>query len=357
MAFKKATNQTAYLKAGLLGFQGSGKTYTAVEIAIGLHKLCRSDKPVFFLDTETGSDWAIQRFNDAGIELMVDKTKAFADLLSGIKEAEKNGFCLIIDSITHYWQEMIAAYKRKKNIGSRMAFHHWDVLKPEWNRFSTAYINSQLHCIVCGRAGWNWGHEDDVEGQKELRKLGTKMKVEADFGFEPSLLIEMERVKGKKLGDSISHLCHVIKDRRMDGETMDGKTFTNPVFENFMPHVECLNLGGAHIGVDEERNSEDLFAPNGESVTSKNDRRQSIVEEIMGELKFRFPTSSKDDKIAVAAIKKHFIGTRSDNEINKMHPDLLQKCFSSILDFFAQGDDIWPSQLDEIIASLKGAKK
>lgn len=356
MPFKKATNQTAYLKAGLLGFQGSGKTYTAVEIAIGLHKLCKSDKPIYFLDTETGSDWAIPRFREAGIELMVDKTKAFADLLAGVKEAEKNGFCLIIDSVSHYWQEMVESYKRKKNIGSRMAFHHWGILKPEWNRFSAAYVNSQLHCIVCGRAGWEWGHEADDEGHQELRKLGTKMKVEAEFGFEPSLLLEMERVKGDDLGDPIAHHCYVIKDRRMDAKTMDGKVFKNPTFRDFMPHIECLNLGGAHVGVDMDRNSEEMFSADGESFASRNKRSQSAVEEIMGELKFRFPSASRDDKIAVAAIKKHFIGTRSDTEIDGMNPDILQQCLGNILDFFEQGEDIWPVKLEEIIQKLKGAK-
>jgi len=352
MTFKSAKNQSAFLKAGLLGFQGSGKTYTAVEIAIGLHKYCKSDKPIFFLDTETGSDWAIPRFRDAGIELMVDKTRAFGDLLAGIEAAEKDAFCLIIDSVSHYWTEMIDAYKRRRNIGSRMAFHHWAVLKPEWQRFSNAYVNSRLHCIVCGRAGWEWGHEADDEGHKDLMKLGTKMKVEGEFAFEPSLLLEMERVKGKDLGSQITHICHVVKDRNMGNETMDGAVIENPTFDSFLPHVRCLNIGGEHLGVDLDRKSDDLFEKDGESFTSKRKRATVLVEEIAGELEARYPGTAKEAKIAKAALKKKMFGTYSDTEIADMSPDSLQSGLGWLLDIFSSDD--WPVTVAGIIRELSG---
>jgi hypothetical protein len=336
--FKKANNETAYLKCGILGFQGSGKTYTAVDILIGLHKFCNATKPIYFLDTETGSDWAIQRFLDLGIELRVAKTRAFRDLLDGIREAEQEGFGLIIDSVSHYWTEMIEAYKTANHIGPRMAFHHWGVLKPEWSKFSNAYVNSKLHCIVCGRAGWEWGHEDDEEGHKELMKLGTKMKVEGEFSFEPSLLLEMERVKEKEVGGLVQHRCTVIKDRRMDSRGMDGKEIMNPKFEDFMPHIECLNLGGEHIGVDATANSQDLFTPKGESYPAIKKRKETLIEEIDGELEMRFPGTAKEQKLIKLAMKKYLFGTYSDVAIADLHAEKLEQGKSILLDIFACDD-------------------
>jgi hypothetical protein len=61
--FKKAEQNAAFLKMGLLGFAGSGKTWTASLVAMGLVQLARkkglayADKPVVFLDTENGSDY------------------------------------------------------------------------------------------------------------------------------------------------------------------------------------------------------------------------------------------------------------------------------------------------------------
>lgn len=346
----KAKNQTAFLKAGLLGFPGSGKTYTAVEIAIGLHQFCESNKPIYFLDTETGSDWAIPKFERAGIELLVAKTKAFKDLLSGIKEAEQNGFAIIIDSVSHFWNEMIESYRRSKGIKGQMQFHHWAVLKPEWHKFSNAYVNSQLHCIVCGRAGWEWGHEENDEGKKELVKLGTKMKVEGEFGFEPSLLLEMQRVKGKEVGDKIEHYCYVIKDRRMDEQSMNGKVILNPTFENFLTHVECLNIGGDHLGIDESKNSEKLFEPQGESYFEKNKRRNITLEELNGELEARYPGATKEAKIAKLGIKKHFFGTYSETALSSMEPVHLQEGLLKVLELF--NSDHWEQTVNDIVLEL-----
>jgi hypothetical protein len=60
--FKPAEITTAYLKMALMGFQGSGKTYTATSVTVGLVQMMRElkldagDKPIAFIDTEKGSD-------------------------------------------------------------------------------------------------------------------------------------------------------------------------------------------------------------------------------------------------------------------------------------------------------------
>jgi hypothetical protein len=44
---------------------------------------------VFFLDTETGSDWVKPQFEVAGIPLFTAKTRAFKDLRAAVKEARE----------------------------------------------------------------------------------------------------------------------------------------------------------------------------------------------------------------------------------------------------------------------------
>jgi hypothetical protein len=336
--FKPAINESAFLKAGFWGFQGSGKTYTAVEVAIGLHKYAKSDKPIAFIDTETGSDWAIPKFKSAGIELDVAKTRAFKDLIDLTKAAEEKYFCLLIDSATHFWNEMIESYRMMHGLGARMAFHHWSVLKPEWARFTNLYVNSKIHCIVCGRAGWEWGHEEDDEGNKELMKMGTKMKVEGEFGFEPNLLIEMQRVKGKEIGSKMKHVAYVIKDRRQDDKSMDGLSFINPKFDDFLPHIQCLNLGGKHLGFDETKNSNELFKKEGESYSSIKKRRDILIEEINGILEANFPGSGKEEKHAKLALKKHLLGTYSDTAIAELNPRFLKSAVAGLTQIVGSKD-------------------
>src|SRR3990167_1871448 len=85
--FKKAELQQSYLKAGLYGEAGSGKTFTASLVAIGLHKLIKSKKPITFVDTECGSEYVLPMFKEAGVELMAIKTRAFSDLMAATEEA------------------------------------------------------------------------------------------------------------------------------------------------------------------------------------------------------------------------------------------------------------------------------
>lgn len=318
--FKPAKNLQAYLKVGFLGFQGSGKTYTAVELTLGLHAHIESDKPVMFLDTETGSDWAIPRFDQVGVELLVAKTRAFADLVAAFGEADGAADILIIDSVSHYWRELLESYKRSHRLSGRIPFHHWQPIKEEWQKFSDAFVNSRLHVIVCGRAGWEYDYSEDEEGNKDLIKTGTKMKAEGEFGFEPSLVVEMERKRevgtldGKPrgtIGARVIHRAHVLKDRRMDGRGMDGAVIDNPTFGDFLPHIEALNLGGAHLGVDTSRRSDEYFDDANRSRTENRRLRTIALEEIEGTCKALWPSTSGADKQAKIAVLERLFGTKS----------------------------------------------
>lgn len=255
--FRKAEVTSAYLKMGLMGFAGSGKTYTATQTAIGLIHLMQekgvacADRPLFFLDTETGSDWVKPQVEAAGIELFTAKTRAFTDLLASVDEAEKNASLLLVDSISHFWAELCDAYMKSKK-RNRLQFEDWAFLKKEWGKFTDRFINSQLHVILCGRAGYEYDYFQDEAGKKQLEKTGIKMKAEGEMGYEPSLLVLMERETNLETM-KVHRTASILKDR---STAIDGKQFHNPTFDHFMPHIKYLNLGGKQLGVDTTRNSE-----------------------------------------------------------------------------------------------------
>lgn len=347
MAFKTATNTSAFLKAGFLGFAGAGKTFTAVELMIAFHKYCNSKKPVFFCDTETGSDWAIPLFKKEGISFQVDKTRSFKELIEDVKYAEKEGFGLIIDSVSHYWKELVEAFQKKLQV-KRLSMHHWGPIKEEWCKFSTLFVNTNLHVIVCGRAGWEWDQEEDEEGHKELIKKGTKMKAGGEFGFEPSLLIEMERYRTSAVGSNVVHVGHILKDRRMDDKTLDGKSFewkkgdpTNKIFLDLLPHIEWLNLGGQHIGVDTSSNSGDLFDSNGKPAWKKEAEQKTILlEEIEALFTKTFPGQSAKEKKAKITLAEKAFGTSSWTRVQGMELPVLKDARERIKIIVSYPDNI-----------------
>lgn len=307
-----AKPEAAYLKLGLYGEAGSGKTFTATRVALGLCEFIKSKGPVAFLDTETGSDYVRDLFQEAGLELLVAKTRAFKDLLAVVDEAQKNCAVLIIDSVTHPWDELVTAYMKANN-KTRLTLKDWQPLKATWREFTDKYINSPLHIIMCGRSADKWDQVEDEDGATELRKVGTKMKTEKDLGYEPSLLIEMEAIQlTAKAGGAYIRRAYVKKDRF---HVLDGKVFDNPTFETFLPHITRLNLGGEHRALDASRTSEDMLKQDftGERRAFK---RDVVLEKIENEIKLLYPGQSEKDRTAKIKILVDTFGTNSWTEVS-----------------------------------------
>lgn len=341
--FKKATNTMAFAKVGILGFAGAGKTRTASEIAIGLHKAIDSKKPVGFIDTETGSDFVLPIFQKHGIELMVSKTRAFSDLAAGLREGPSIFDILIIDSVSHFWVDIVESYRKKKNV-NRLSFQDWGIIKPMWsNDFSTPFVTSPLHIIVCGRAGFEYDYFEGDDGKMELYKTGTKMKAEGEFGFEPSLLIEMERIKNPEATESYREAktkdakmraakqimterefvrqATVLKDR---SDIMDGKVFYNPSYADFAPHWQSINIGGEHHPI-EEGDSQGLFNKDGQPEWMISKKRATIaLEELKAELDKAYPSSSAKEKQARIKIMEKVFMTASATKIEGMSYMMLE---------------------------------
>lgn len=320
--FTKSKNTQAYAKVGLLGFAGAGKTYTATRIAIGLVDLMRragldhGARPAFFLDTETGADWVKPLFQESGIDLYTAKTRSFFDLLGAVDEAERDGSVLIVDSISHFWRELCDTYLKSKK-RQRLEFQDWGVLKKEWGRFTDRYINSALHIMMCGRAGYEYDFFEDGDGKKQLEKTGIKMKAETETGYEPSLLILMERHMDMETR-KVYRVASILKDR---ATKIDGKEFTNPTFRNFLPHFRCLNLGGEQLGVDTSRDSGELFDVDGDSEWRRETREKDIaLDEIAEVLGKHYPGQSAEAKKTKADLLEEFASTRSWERVKALRP-------------------------------------
>jgi hypothetical protein len=315
--FQKAEAGHSFLKAGIMGLAGSGKTYTASSIAIGLigymtDKGVTPKKRVAFVDTENGAAWLTPRFAEVGIELMVARTRALPDLRDSIDWAQANADVLIIDSITHFWTVYCDEYARRKRRDRGLEFSDWNEVKREWRmNFTDRYLNSAVHIIMCGRQGYEYDMEKNQAGKKELVKTGVKMKAEGETGFEPSLLVLMEQEHKMVNGDfdSIDRVATVLKDR---STRLDGKSFRNPTFKDFLPHVQSLALGGIGVTIDTERDNSELFTEDGgDAWKHRETQRQIALEEIEAELVRQWPGQDKEAKAAKADALERLFATRS----------------------------------------------
>src|SRR5438128_4401545 len=331
--FQKASNRQAYFKAGLFGFEGSGKTMTACLLAIGLAKLIRSKKPISFFDTETGSDYVLPLFEKEGLELQVVKSRAIKTLADGIKEAESTSDILIVDSLTHPYRKLCSTYTRSKKSGGKFIdIRDWAIIKQVWGEcVSLPYVNTRLHLLWCARAKNLFEDVEDVEASEGGRKVfrpiqvGTAARAETESSYEPSILIEMTREMAHDGGKYIRRAT-VVKDRF---NVIDGASFDNPSFDNFWPHIKLLNLGGEHLGVVEET-SEALFLGDDRDVAHRRHRQKVAWERVENSLAVSFPSAQGKDKQARFGLDAEPFGATSGAQLQQLPPDALEKAVAVI---------------------------
>lgn len=350
---KKAENKMAYAKVGLYGTAGSGKTYTAAKLAIGLHQYAKCAKPVGMFDTEPAASYIIPLFQKAGIEFLVyDESRALKDLMSFMDEAEASCSIVIVDSITHVWREAQESFLAKINEGrarqnkrplASLEFQHWRPIKAAWADFTDRFLSSKMHVIVCGRAGsiYEYQEKDDGSNKKELITTGTRMATEKELGYEPSLLVEMiaDRDDGK-----IVNIALIQKDRT---DTINGQEIPSPDFGKFLPHFEALNLGGEHHGSMQARNSKDMYTETGDDNWSAEQRQRTVwSEEILGLLQKYFPSQSADDKKQRLDLMEQFFKTRSWTKIENTQSEKLKDGHAELKTFLESS----PKQPEKVAA-------
>ena len=338
---KKATNKIAYAKVGIYGSAGSGKTRTATEIAIGLHKQINSKKPIAIFDTEPAFSFMLPLFKKHEIEVLIcDESRALTDLMTFMAEAESVSDIVIIDSITHVWRDAQDSFlskinKSRTSSGKRpllaLEFQHWKPIKAAWAEFTDRFLSSKMHAIVCGRAGqiYEYQDKDDGSGKKELISTGSRMATEKELGYEPSLLIEMiaDRQNGKTVNVAL-----IQKDR---SDHINGHEIQMPKFSDFKPHFDSLNLGGVHFNSMESRNSENLYEGLDESGFDIELKRRTILcEEIIELMKKHFPSQSVEDRQNRSDLCERFFKTRSWTAIENMKSDHLKSCLQSLSEHF-----------------------
>lgn len=334
---KPAKNIMAYGKVGIYGQAGSGKTRTATEIAVGLHKAINSKKPIAAFDTEPAFSFMLPLFEKNNIELLIsDESRALIDLMKFMDEAEKTCDIVIIDSITHVWRDAQESYlkninaqrkKYGKNPLTALEFQHWRPIKAAWAKFTDRFLSSKMHVIICGRAGnmYEYQDKDDGTGKKELITSGTRMATEKELGYEPSLLIEMtaERENGSTI-----NVAYIQKDRADIVSKLNGAQIKMPNYEKLKPHFLAINIGGQHFQSMEQRDSQELFSDCAESTwDGESKQRQIWSEEIAELLKKHFPSQGAEDKQKRADMIEAFFETRSWTKVESMQSDKLKEKF------------------------------
>ncbi len=365
----EAVNEQAAAKLGAFGGQGSGKTTTMSQISIGLSITFHKGAPVAFFDTEKGSDFSRVMFETEGIKLVRIKSRALKDLLAVVKEAEESGCCaLIVDSMTHVWNDLMDSFCARKRI-SRIEFQHWREIKGTWREWTDAMLNSRLHMLIAGRAGQVYEYQENENGKRELVTTGTKMKAEGDFGYEPDLLFEMwlERENANKKGSRLIHKAIILKDRSM---AINGHEFAWPdrdkgyvkgdwnlVYQKFEPYIKFINTAGPQVGIDATRNSQELFDDQGRADWSRREQSRKIaLEEFEATMVKLWPGSDVKSKTIKGAVVENLFSTRSWTKVESLPLETVGTALVILRRFEVSGKAGECGDSESVVSALEAIK-
>jgi hypothetical protein len=369
MPFKEVSNKQAAVKGGVFGLQGSGKTTLAALLALYLSKTYHDGAAVAMQDSEGGHSFLKPIFDAEGVKLLVDDSRAFKDLIDNARgiESDKSICALIPDSITHYSNDVMESYRRKKN-KARLEFQDFAAITTAWQPWIDFFCNSRLHVITAGRLAWEWEFQerDDNSGKKDLVKGESKMRALGQFGYEPNLLIEMESIREEGAhGGKTIHRAHILKDKgwalngkHFDFEDQPGYTvgYYRKVGLLFKPHFDTLNIGGEQKSYT-QADSKAMFDDDGRNEYARNAQQKTIaLEEIKGHISAIYSATSGIQQTLKGDLLHEVFGTRSWTKVESLALDVLQSGQRICKRFEQNARAKAPEDRDGVVEAVKQAK-
>lgn len=242
---RKAQREGARLVVGISGISGSGKTFTALQLAYGLANYDASK--IGFLDTENrrGSLYAdalkdaqgnVQQFWIGDLDAPFSPQR----YIDAILEFQKLGVeVLVIDSVTHEWEGAGGCEEIATAGNPRLP--DWRRAKSEHKRFMNAMLQSNMHIVACIRAREKVA-VSKVEGKTVVEPLGVLPVCEKNFMFEMTASLMMwSEGKAQQVLKCPAELRSILGRERdyitsADGkalrEWVDGGTRVDPAIEH-----------------------------------------------------------------------------------------------------------------------------
>lgn len=273
--FAPLRNSHPFVAAGIHGGPGTGKTRLAAKLAIGLWRRIGSTKPVAVVDTEQSARFLVAMLAAAGVPTVVRHTRSLVDWQAAVRRAADGAADIVVtDSLSHVWEDFVAAFVAAREIRGDLSPSDWVALKTIWHReWALPFTSTPVHQIFTARSADQYVDVVDESGKVESIRAGTKIRGEAETAYEPSLLIEVAR---DVVDGAAVFTGRVLKDRT---DTIDGAALASPGYVDLAPAIDATLAGAAPAVVVEEASAASLFAG---AVDSRAVRR--FVEDIKGEL-------------------------------------------------------------------------
>jgi hypothetical protein len=303
-----------HLKLSTDGPNGSGKTCTMAQLAVGLAKeYCGGGAVHVYDSSDRWGAWKVHIFDPENIPLVLTVGNSLAALQQSMDSfLSERGAVYVADDLTVPWSEGLATFAYENG---NLPFDRRAQLMNEWNRFVQPFQTGEFHAIACGRLGYWWENVEDPDtGDLKLIQGDSKFNAGGgqNFGFECVLEAEMRRRKRRIAGflrgkTTMEYVCEIVKDADsiINGQQFVFKDFPNgkgyrpgdyrTVLDCFRPHIEFrAKLGQVRRAA---ASSQDLIVSGKTAWAHDRDARKGYLEELDNLLSHCFPGGEKRSKL------------------------------------------------------------
>lgn len=169
--FKPASKNQSKLRLAFFGVAGAGKTYTSLRIATGMNSVLKGK--IALIDSERGR---AEKYADLfKFDICTLDKKTIDDYEQAILEAARNKYdILIIDSLTHAWQELLVEIDNiaKARFGGN-TWSAWSKGTPKQQKFINIILEYPGHVIATMRSKSEWIVETNDKGKNAPKRVGT----------------------------------------------------------------------------------------------------------------------------------------------------------------------------------------
>jgi hypothetical protein len=190
VTFKPAERKKAKLRLGLAGPAGSGKSYSALQIAFGM------GGRVAVIDSENGSADLYAHLGAYDV-CTIEAPYSVEKYLGAIREAEAAGYdTIVIDSLSHAWAGDGGLLDQKGAIEKRTGngWTAWRDVTPWHNKLVEVMLQSRCNIIATLRAKMEYVQQkNEKTGKTTIEKMGMGIIQREGMDYEFTVMFDIDQ--------------------------------------------------------------------------------------------------------------------------------------------------------------------